>query len=285
MGDNDSQGSQSLNALPPMRHDKLERPGCTIHYWLGGAADRPLVVFTHGATMDHAMFDEQVRALLPDYRVLTWDVRGHGESRPLQGDFTLADCAADLIALLDKVGVEQAVLVGQSMGGYISQYAYLYHPERVQAMVIIGATSIALPYGRMEIIALKASLPLFGIWPFGHFKRTVAKTTAIKPEIRAYALETINKLSHQEFLQIWKAVTLAIKEEGIPGHQIRVPLLLTHGDQDTTGVIRRDAPKWAAYEPDVEYVVIPHAAHNANQDNPEFFNRILLEFLGKHILQ
>lgn len=266
-----------------MIHDTLDRPNCTIHYWLAGPEDRPLVVFTHGATMDHAMFDAQVSALLPEYRVLTWDVRGHGQSRPLHEDFTLPDCADDLVAILDHHAVQQAVLVGQSMGGYISQYTYLRHPERVQAMVIIGATGIALPYSRWEIVALKATLPLFSLWPYRHFKQTIAQNTAIKPDVQAYALETVNKLSRKELLQIWKAVTLAVNETGIPDHYIRVPLLLTHGEHDTTGVIRRDAPKWAAYEPDVQYVVIPGAGHNANQDNPEFFNRILLEFLRTRV--
>jgi 3-oxoadipate enol-lactonase len=55
--------------------------------------------------------------------------------------------------------------------------------------------------------------------------------------------------------------------------------LLTHGDQDRAGTIRRDAPRWAASDPLIEYIVIPEAHHNANQDNPRFFNRILLEFL------
>ncbi|HEX6384941.1 MAG TPA: alpha/beta hydrolase [Anaerolineae bacterium] len=266
-----------------MTHATLDRPGCTVHYWLAGQEDRPLVVFSHGATMDHTMFDPQVSALLPEYRVLTWDVRGHGQSRPLQEDFTLVDCADDLVAILDDVGVQQAVLAGQSMGGYINQYTYLRYPERVQAMIIIGATGIALPYSRWEILALKATLPLFGLWPYEHFKRTVAKNTAIKPDVQSYALETVNKLSRKEFLQIWKAVTLAVDEKGIPGHHIRVPLLLAHGEHDTTGVIRRDAPKWAAHEPDVHYVVIPDAGHNANQDNPRFFNRVLLEFLRTHV--
>jgi pimeloyl-ACP methyl ester carboxylesterase len=233
--------------------------------------------------MDHAMFDPQLDALLPEYRVLTWDVRGHGESRPLQEAFTLDDAAGDLVAILDEVGSDKAVLVGQSMGGYISQYAYLNHPERVQAIVIIGSTSIALPYSRWEIFALKASAPLFGLWPYGHFKKTIARNTAIKPEVQRYAYETASKLSRQEFLKIWKAVTLAVSAQGIADHYIDVPLLLTHGDQDNTGVIRRDAPRWAAYEPDVQYAVIPDAGHNANQDNPEFFNHVLLDFLRQRL--
>ncbi len=260
----------------------LERNNCPLHYWLGGADDRPLVVFSHGATMDHRMFNAQVEALLAEYRVLVWDARGHGQSRPAGAAFRIEDCADDLLAILDHIEVRQAVLVGQSMGGYVSQYAYLRQPERVRAMVIIGATSIALPYKRWEILALKASLPLFDLWPFGHFKRTIARSTALKPDVREYALQVVDQLDRASFLTIWKAVTLAVNEQGMPGHKIRVPLLLTHGDQDNTGSIRKQAPTWAAYEPDVQFTIIPEASHNANQDNPAFFNRLLLDFLREH---
>lgn len=229
------------------------------------------------------MFDEQVNALVPEYRVLIWDVRGHGDSRPVHGSFTLADCADDLFAILDSLGASRAVLVGQSMGGYISQHAYLRHPERVRAMVIVGAPCIAFPYSHLEILALKATMPLFRLWSYGHFKRVVAHNTAITPGARAYAQAALEKLSHKEFLAIWKAVTLALDDQGIPDHHIQIPMLLTHGEHDHTGTIRRDAPKWAAYEPDVEYVVSPDAGHNANQDNPTFFNRTLLDFLRRRV--
>jgi 3-oxoadipate enol-lactonase len=261
----------------------LERPGCTIHYWLGGREDRPLVALLHGATMDHRMFDSQLEALAEHYRVLSWDNRGHGASRPLTGNFHLEDCADDLVALLDHLGVEKAVLVGQSMGGMIAQHIYLRAPERVRAIVIIGSVNITFPFAKWEVWALKLSLPLFNLWPYGSFARTVAKSTAIKPEVQKYALETINQLSHEEFLTIWRAVSIAVDEKGIPDHRIRVPLLLTHGDHDNTGSIRKQAPSWAAQEPDVQYVVIPDAGHNANQDNPAFFNRVLLEFLRERL--
>lgn len=255
----------------------------TLHYWTSGSPERPTVLFTHGATADHEMFNAQVAALAPDYHVVTWDVRGHGRSRPVKRRFTLKDCAADLIALLDALHVKQAVLVGQSMGGLISQYAYLQSPDRVRAMAVIGSVSIAFPYRWWEILALKLTMPLFQVWPYKHFARTVALQAGLKPDTQAYMLRVMSVLSRREFLDIWKAVTLAIDTVGHAGHHIRVPLLLTHGDQDNAGTIRRDAPKWAAYDPDVEYVVIPDAAHNANQDNPQFTNQVLRDFLQRTV--
>jgi 3-oxoadipate enol-lactonase len=261
----------------------LGRSGCTIHFWLGGREDAPLLVFLHGATMDHCMFDAQVQAFADKYRILVWDARGHGASRPLGSSFVLADCADDLIAILDHLNVKQAMLVGQSMGGYVAQEVYFRHPERVAAMVIIGAVNIAFAYSKTDVWIVKLSLPLLNVWPYNNLAHTIAKSISVRPDVQAYALATIKQLSPKEFLTIWKAVTLVINEQGYPGHYIKVPSLLTHGDHDGTGSIRKQAPNWAAYEPDVKYVVIPDAGHNANQDNPDFFNRVLHEFLQSRV--
>ena len=99
----------------------LERAGCSLHYWLTGPDDRPLVVFTHGATVDHEMFDAQVSVIAQHYRVLTWDVRGHGQSQPMDHEFTIRTAVEDLVAILDLLGYKTATFVGFSMGGSIIQ--------------------------------------------------------------------------------------------------------------------------------------------------------------------
>ena len=108
----------------------------------------------------------------------------------------------------------------------------------------------------------------------------MATSLAISPGVRAYAREAMGALSKQEFLVVWGAVTRVPRPR--PGYRIEHPLLLTHGDQDRTGTISRSAPAWAARDPRARYEVIPHARHNANQDSPAFFNRVLVEFLVEH---
>src|SRR5260370_8487186 len=96
----------------------------------------PAVVFSHGFLMDRTMFDQQVTALTPKYRVITWDQRGHGGTRAT-GAFTYWDSAADVLALLDHLGGERAVLAGMSQGGFLSLPAALIAPDRVRALVRI----------------------------------------------------------------------------------------------------------------------------------------------------
>lgn len=258
--------------------DSLRRSGSDLHYWIAGPEDGPLVAFTHGASMDHHMFDPQVSAVVEaGYRVLTWDIRGHGRSKPIGEPFTVQAVAEDLLAIIDQLGHAKAILVGQSFGGYVSQELTFRHPERVAALVVIGATDITTPPSRLSLTALKLSPLTFRLWPDWHLRKLVAKNTAVTPEGQEYAYEATRKLTKREFVTVWEAIADCLHEE--PGYRIPVPFLLTHGEDDKTGIIKSAAPAWAEREPDCRYEVIPKAGHNANQDNPTHFNEILIEFL------
>src|SRR3990167_6695475 len=97
----------------------LTASGTTIQYWTNGNVNKPAIFFLHGAAMDHKMFDSQYLALNEDYHIITWDARGHGESRPVNGSFGLNDLAKDCLGVLDDLHVSQAILLGQSEGGMI----------------------------------------------------------------------------------------------------------------------------------------------------------------------
>ncbi len=85
----------------------LERPGFNLHYWTGGKAGAPLVVFTHGATVDHHEWDATLPLVGENFRFLAWDVRGHGLSRPVTFEFK--EAIDDLLAILDQLHIEQAI--------------------------------------------------------------------------------------------------------------------------------------------------------------------------------
>jgi 3-oxoadipate enol-lactonase len=98
----------------------------------------PAVLLSHGFLMDASMFDAQVAALAPEYRVVTLDARGHGGTLAT-GPFTFWDLARDVLALLDHLGIERAVLGGMSQGGFVSLRAALLAPERVRGLVLIDS--------------------------------------------------------------------------------------------------------------------------------------------------
>src|SRR6266481_3888407 len=102
--------------------------GISIAYSDSGG-DGPAVVLSHGYLMDSSMFEPQVAALAPEYRVISWDERGFGGTRAT-GPFSYWDSASDVLGLLDHLGIDKAVLGGMSQGGFLSLRAALLAPER-----------------------------------------------------------------------------------------------------------------------------------------------------------
>ena len=260
----------------------LERPGCPIHYWLSGPEGRPLVVLTHGACVDHTEFDGLAPLLARRYRVLTWDVRGHGWSRPARGGFAVDRAVDDLLALLDVAGYGEATLVGHSLGGNLGQEVVFRAPDRVTALVLVGCTCNTCKLSRWEALQVRIAVPLLRLLPYGFLKRQSARASTVRPEVRAYLERVFGRLSKDEFTSILARLVRCLHYE--PGYRIGKPLLLMHGAADRTGNVRDVAPTWAAREgASCQYVVIPAAGHMANLDNPELFNRALLDFLQRHV--
>lgn len=259
----------------------LQRNRSTIHYWLSGPEGRPLVAFTHGAGLGHRMFDAQVEALAGEYRVLTWDVRGQGKSQPMGRDFSIASCAADLLALIQNAGYEQAVVVGESMGSYISQEFVYRYPQHARALVSIGATGITQVHARVDRLALNFTPRLIRWLPYRIVRQITADNAGITEAAQQHAYLSLLDIRQRDFARSMGAIPRAIHPE--PDYIIPVPALLTHGVYDRIVRVPAYAPGWHAQQPNSISVAIPDSGHNANQDNPAFFNRILLDFLHQHV--
>lgn len=232
--------------------------------------------------MDHRMFDPQLAPLLgAGYRVLTLDFRGHGSSQPLgRLPLMIDDLAEDVLRLADHAAAPRFAMVGQSMGGLVAQRLAARHPHRVAAVIIIGANCATETLSRWERCGLRSSVSWIRLWPWGDLRRRSARATAITPETRLYAYEAMSTLTKTDFVEVWKAVAGAIRPE--PEHQSQHPLLLTHGNQDRTGTVAKSMAAWARRDPSARYDVIPNAGHNANQDNPDHVNGLLLPFVKEH---
>jgi pimeloyl-ACP methyl ester carboxylesterase len=233
--------------------------------------------------VDHTQFAAQVAAFANNYRVLTWDLRGHGLSRPLRGRLSYRGIGEDIVALLDQLGVAQAVLVGVSTGGCAVQDVARRQPQRVAALALIGCPCITVAAPRP-------------VWVYGQLLRLAAwllpeqrlKAAMVKqanagnllPATHAYTAAKTDLLTRRVFAQLGHAVLTGYQD--VPGYTIAQPWLLVHGDHDTAP-IRDHAPDWAAREPNCRYAVIPNAGHNANQENPAAFNAVLDSFLRDHV--
>lgn len=259
-----------------MREATLEHAAGNVHYWTNGS-QRDCIVFTHGATMDHGLFDGQLDAFQADWKLITWDVPAHGRSRPYE-NFSLEDATDQLASILDAEGVDSAHLVGQSMGGYISQLFASRYPERVRSVTAVGSSPLSNAYfSRLDLWLLSITPGLLKFFPTGYLRKTIADQVTATQSSRDYAYETLQTYSKAEIAQIMKAVYEAVVSFG-PEAPKPPAVLITHGDQERTGKVAAYSARWSAEE-GWPLEVIEGAAHNCNMDNPKAFNAVLEKFI------
>lgn len=113
------------------------RNGVRLYWRLDGAADRPPLVLLNSIGTDLGLWDRTVPHLLPAFRLLRIDTRGHGASDAPAGDYSLAMLADDVAAIMADAGIDRAAVAGISLGGMIAMELSLGHPDRVSALGLI----------------------------------------------------------------------------------------------------------------------------------------------------
>jgi pimeloyl-ACP methyl ester carboxylesterase len=249
---------------------KLEHDGVGIYYEVHG--EGPVILLTHGYSATVEMWRGQIAALSKKYKLVLWDMRGHGRSDyPAdQSEYSEAKTVADMAALLDAVGAHQAIVGGLSLGGYMSLAFHATHPDRVKALLIIDTGP---GYRKDEA-------------------RDGWNRNALKTAER-YETEGLGILSggsaerrtaqHRDATGLARAARGMLTQanarviESLPG--ITVPSIVIVGEKDTPFLAASDY--MAAKIPGADKAVIPDAGHAANIDNPAAFNAALETFLAK----
>lgn len=118
----------------------LQTASGNLYYRLEGADGKPVVVLSHCLGLDHGMWDAQVDALAPHFRILRFDTRGHGASQVLPGDYTIEQLARDVLALADALGIQTFAYCGLSLGGMIGMWLAVNAPARLTHLVLANTT-------------------------------------------------------------------------------------------------------------------------------------------------
>jgi 3-oxoadipate enol-lactonase len=254
-----------------------------LHVVEKGDPAAPPIVFIHGFPFSHHMWDAQTAALSTAYKTIAYDLRGLGESSLGDGQYTVEAHVEDLIAVLDHFGIEKAVIVGLSLGGYITLRALESHPGRFRAAILCDTRSEAdgneAKINRARAVAAVKSRGsswfaddfVHKVFAEGSFKRipevveqiriTIARTPplAIAGTLLALAARTDTTAS-------LAAVT--------------VPTLILVGEHDV--ITPPEASRsMHAMIPGSELHIIPDAAHMSPLENPGEVNRRMLEFLHR----
>ena len=247
-------------------------------YYEDSGGDGPAVVLSHGFLMDHEMFAPQVAVLAPEFRTITWDERGFGETEFDGKPFTYWDSAQDCLGLLDHLGIEQAVLAGMSQGGFLSMRAALLAPERVRALVLIDTHAgpedpekRPLYQGMLDMWATEG--------PSDALAEAVAGIIINHPDHNPHWIAKWQARPHELIVEPGRC--LMEREDDLAERlgEITCPALVIHGTED--GAIPVEfAKELAAALPGADGVVIVEgAAHASNLTHPDQVNPPLLAFL------
>jgi len=254
--------------------------GAAIEYAVEG--DGPAVVFLHAFPLGKFMWDEQVRALRESHRTLRFDARGFGGTPPGDVPLTMDRIADDAAALLGLLGMETAVVVGCSMGGYAAFAFARRHPERLTGLVLqdtrAGADTEEGRAGRATL-AERVRKEGAGAAADAFLPKLVGATThRVRPGLVATLRERILATPPEGIAQA--LLGLGAREDSqatLAG--IRVPTLVVVGEEDVL-TPPAEAEALAAGIGGSRLAVIPGAGHLANLENPPAYEEALRGFLG-----
>lgn len=242
------------------------------------------VVFLHGIGGNRTNWRDQLDALAPAYRAIAWDARGYGDSDDYDGDLVFPDFAADLLRLLDHLGVAKAHLVGLSMGGRIVMDFYESHPARVASLVLCdtfpGYDGSVTAEQREAFIRSRQQPLLEGKEP-RDIAPSVAPTLLSSQPSPATLQKLIDSMTVLHKASYLKTIVAMTRYEPVAKlADFNVPTLVICGDEDklTPPAIAREM---ASTVPGAELVILVKAGHLTNIEQPILFNAALLGFLER----
>jgi pimeloyl-ACP methyl ester carboxylesterase len=246
----------------------LNRNGVNLYYEVHGSG--PAMLLTHGFSATTEMWKPNIAALSRQYRLILWDMRGHGQSDSPNDRYQYsADLTVgDMDALLDACGEKQAILGGHSLGGFMSLAYHLLHPERIKALMLFDTGP---GYKKDDARA-------------GWNKRA----EGIAKNFEEKGLEALGRSAEVLACTHRSAQGLAFAARGMLAQRdgrvisalesLKAPTLVLVGDRDDAYFAATDY--MANKIPGARKVVIPNAGHAANIDQPEAFHQAVLEFVA-----
>ncbi len=264
----------------------LESDSGRISYKTFGHKSGKGIVFVHGFPFDKSMWDAQGEMLSRDHYVVTFDLRGHGESDAGSGQYLVEFIVDDLTAIMDHLGLQKVTVCGLSIGGYTALRALDREPSRFSGLILCNTKSAPdtntaklnranqiklILAGKKSLFAEEMARNLFAPESLGKNRTIVDKITAIMKSTDDKAL-------------IGTLIALAARMDMTESlSKISVPTLIITGDKDKVATIA-DAEAMNSRIPNSKFVLVHGAGHLSNLENPDEFNSAVVSFLKEHNL-
>ena len=271
----------------------LDRPedlvpllGMRIHVRMSGKPDAPAVILLHGFGASLHTFEPWARVLEKSYRVVRFDLPGSGLSEPdPTGTYTDERSMALLVALMDHLGLRQATLIGNSIGGRLAWNFAAAHPERVSKLVLISPDGYASPgfsYGKAPDVPFMLGLMRYAM-PKSMLRPSLAAAYADPDKLGDTTLERYHALMLAPGVRnaMLERMRQTILRDPVPALQrIHVPVLLLWGEKDAMIPVSNGQDYLAAL-PRAKLVTFPDLGHVPHEEAPEKSLVPVLEFLAE----
>jgi pimeloyl-ACP methyl ester carboxylesterase len=252
--------------------------GLTLHFAEQGDPRGKAVLFLHGFPDSWNSFRPVLDLLNLKYHAFAPDLRGFGESDKPSDGYTRRDFAADILALLDALGIEKASVVGHSMGSFIAQSFAIRYPERTDKLVLIGSAA-----STVDNATIREILPVIeGLSdPIDRGFLVEFQTGTFYGALPAGFLETVISESLKAPSFVWKEAIKTLSEEDHRAElgKIASPTFIAWGDRD--GIFPREEQYLLRDAiPRSVLKIYENAGHSLNWDHAEEFAKDAEKFLG-----
>jgi 3-oxoadipate enol-lactonase len=250
-----------------------------VHFVQDGPEDGPAVILSPSLGTELSMWEAQAKRLAERHRVVSYDLRGHGQSPVPAGPYTIDDLGRDLIELLDRLGIERASLCGISIGGMVSMWAAAHAPDRVDALVVCASSAHIDPGGTYRERAALVREQGLAVVAEGALERWfTAAFRESHPDLVRWTFERLLAIPAEGYAACCEA--LADEDLRADLAQITAPTLVIAGREDpATPPAQSEAI--AAGIAGSRLEVVDDAAHLVNLGQPERVGDLIVEHLER----
>jgi non-heme chloroperoxidase len=262
------------------------------HYY-EQSGEGPSLVLIHGAFADARVWDPQWAHFSLKYRLLRYDLRGHGRTGCSNLDqYSMTTFADDLASLLEALDIHSPIICGLSWGGSIAQAFAVLNPERPKAL-ILASSAVAIDLTLMDKIlcnvlfprwAMSLAIKTMNVENFTRFSLGLARLTlgrqwlSQNQEAWGYLEQCMHEIDSSEYLKIWDAI---YRFHVLPLERITCPTLVLNGKLESKNTFRH-TDEILRRVTQAEAGVVPAARHAMNLEQPRAFNRYVEDFLHRY---
>ncbi|MGH3445338.1 MAG: 3-oxoadipate enol-lactonase [Nocardioidaceae bacterium] len=259
----------------------MTQPPVSLAYDVQGRPDAPAVFLAPSLGTTWEVFDDLAAALLPTYRAVRFDTRGHGRSPVPDGPYTMQQLADDVVALADLLGIARFGVVGLSLGGCIAQQLALTHAERLSAVVLCCTLPKFGEPAQWRDRAASVRAEGMAVLDEGTRLRWFTEATRTeRPELVEHYIDMLTGTPVEGYAACCGALAGFDATDRLA--EVGVPTRVIAGAEDPVATVER-AGRLAAAIPGADLVVVDGASHIACAEQPDSFHAAVTDHLDRQL--